>query len=214
MKKILILVPHHDDEVLGFGGSIAKHVRLGNHVHVAFLRDPLDDRSKKQSKDSSNAQKILGYHLKTDLFFSERELTQFSLPSLNRLENFLSTNSPDILYIPQESDVHQDHHQTLSLTRIATRIWGPAAAPIVLSGEIISSSGNAYKNNFNPQYYEVLSKTDILIKQEALLAYSDEKRQFPHPRSVKGIDVYAEKRGMEAGTYYAEAFEVLRYIQK
>ena len=35
--KILIIVAHPDDEVLGMGGTIAKHSKNGDDVTVAYL---------------------------------------------------------------------------------------------------------------------------------------------------------------------------------
>ena len=41
-------------------------------------------------------------------------------------------------------------------------------------------------------------------------AYARELREFPHPRSLEGIEVLARKRGMEIGFVAAEAFMVVR----
>jgi len=38
MSRVLVLVPHGDDEVLGFGGTIAKHVESGDEVIVTTMR--------------------------------------------------------------------------------------------------------------------------------------------------------------------------------
>ena len=38
-KKILIVVSHPDDEILGCGGSIAKYVKEGNEVAVIFTHE-------------------------------------------------------------------------------------------------------------------------------------------------------------------------------
>ena len=35
--KILVVSPHMDDEVLGVGGTIAKHVDAGDFVHVVIV---------------------------------------------------------------------------------------------------------------------------------------------------------------------------------
>ncbi len=37
IMNILVLAPHPDDETLGVGGAIAKHVAAGDHVSVAVL---------------------------------------------------------------------------------------------------------------------------------------------------------------------------------
>ena len=38
-EKILIVVSHPDDEILGCGGSIAKYVKEGNEVAVIFTHE-------------------------------------------------------------------------------------------------------------------------------------------------------------------------------
>jgi LmbE family N-acetylglucosaminyl deacetylase len=37
MKRILVLVPHPDDEVLGCGGTIAKHSKRSDEVYLCML---------------------------------------------------------------------------------------------------------------------------------------------------------------------------------
>ena len=37
--RIVVLAPHMDDETLGCGGTIARHVRAGAQVTVIFLTD-------------------------------------------------------------------------------------------------------------------------------------------------------------------------------
>ena len=39
MKKILAIVAHPDDEVLGLGGALRKHVVMGHQVKVLILSD-------------------------------------------------------------------------------------------------------------------------------------------------------------------------------
>lgn len=39
MNNILIIAAHPDDEVLGCGATIAKHVKNGDNVKVLFLAD-------------------------------------------------------------------------------------------------------------------------------------------------------------------------------
>lgn len=37
MKRVLVFSPHPDDDVIGSGGSIAKHIHNGNNVAVVFM---------------------------------------------------------------------------------------------------------------------------------------------------------------------------------
>jgi hypothetical protein len=40
--------------------------------------------------------------------------------------------------------------------------------------------------------------------------YETEKRIYPHPRSEEALKVQAQKRGVEIGFKYAEAFMIMR----
>lgn len=44
MKKVLIVAAHTDDEVLGCGGTIARHIASGNEVHLLFMTDGVSAR--------------------------------------------------------------------------------------------------------------------------------------------------------------------------
>ena len=61
------------------------------------------------------------------------------------------------------------------------------------------------KSLFNPNWFEDISKTRNL-KIKALKAYASEMRQWPHPRSLKGINSLMQVRGATAGFNFAEAF--------
>ena len=37
MKKILVIAPHPDDEVLGCGGTIIKNIKAGNEVFLCIM---------------------------------------------------------------------------------------------------------------------------------------------------------------------------------
>ena len=54
-------------------------------------------------------------------------------------------------------------------------------------------------------WFEDISKTRNL-KIKALKAYASEMRQWPHPRSLKGINSLMQVRGATAGFNFAEAF--------
>jgi LmbE family N-acetylglucosaminyl deacetylase len=213
--KVVVLVPHADDEVLGFGGVIQKHVLCGDTVKVLFAEevDKSNNRYDIQSLCAVKASQILGYEY-TFLGIPSKELLQINDDCISFIEDTLSELSPNVLYIPSEFDTHQDHQALFKVTRISTRMYGKAPIKRVMCGEIISSSecSVSLAQRFEPNFYEILSEDQVKQKQNAIACYWNELRRFPHPRSLEGIQIYAQKRGMECGAMYAEAFQCLRNI--
>jgi LmbE family N-acetylglucosaminyl deacetylase len=213
-KKALVVVPHPDDEVLGFGGTISKLVQSSWNVDVIFTTVPDEPNARyfAQRQAIPLAAKVLGYKF-VELQFKAREI--YPLNSIiDFFESIIASYNPNILYIPHPNDTHQDHKNLFEVLRIATRVNGSAFIKKVLCGEIISSTDTSISltNRFNPNSYETLSKQDVDSKIEALSKYEHEMREFPHPRSQQGMSIHANKRGMECNAQFAEAFQVLRWV--
>ena len=51
-------------------------------------------------------------------------------------------------------------------------------------------------------------------KLAALNEYKMELREVPHSRSIEGLENLAKYRGAQAGLFYAEAFEIIRKIER
>jgi LmbE family N-acetylglucosaminyl deacetylase len=95
---------------------------------------------------------------------------------------------------------------------VACRSTCQYKVPRVLTYEVPSSTDIAPpfpEYAFQPSFYVDISLF-LDRKTEAIRAYRRELREFPHPRSVKGIEVLAQKRGMEVGFLAAEGFMVIR----
>jgi hypothetical protein len=52
----------------------------------------------------------------------------------------------------------------------------------------------------------------MIKKLDAMKLYTTELREFPHPRSLKNLEIIAMARGSVIGVEYAEAFESIRVI--
>jgi LmbE family N-acetylglucosaminyl deacetylase len=216
MKKVCIIVPHGDDEVLGFAGAIQTHIKNNNEVHVIFCTGSKDLRSEKQVNDIKKAKDILKYHKVHHIQSTKIELTHEPILFFNKLECCLKQIDPDIVYTTFWNDIHQDHKTVYEWVCRAIRIWGPLNIKQFFIGEIPSSTDQYPKINgytFNPNYYLKLTEDEVKLKIKALLCYEGEIQESPHPRSEYGISLLSKQRGQECGTSYAEAFMCLKYIE-
>jgi len=216
MNKVAIIVPHGDDEALGFGGVIQKHVLNGDIVTVTICRAPHDERTKTQLSDSHKAKEILKYQNIRHMLISEDTISNRPLDLYKALEKELSDINPDILYTTFWGDNHQDHNITYEAVRRLVRVWGPLKVGSFLVGEIPSSTDQSPKishNMFLPNKYIELTQEQLNLKIQAMQAYSTEQKYMPHPRSPYGIEILSRSRGMECGREFAECFMTIREIE-
>lgn len=66
---------------------------------------------------------------------------------------------------------------------------------------------------FIPNYYVDISEF-IERKLEIMKIYKSEIAEHPFPRSLKNIKALAHFRGASVGVEFAEAFQLLKYIDK
>lgn len=209
--NITVIVPHGDDETLGFGGTIQKLSLLKHNITVVVCEPPVDERSEKQLLTLPFACKLLGAH---NTILLNKEVVD-TVSFFQDIEQCLIRTNPDIVYTTFYGDNHQDHKTVFNCVSRAIRTWGPLNVRQFFVGEIPSSTDQSPKipgNIFLPNYYETLSAEQINIKKQALDLYKTEVRLFPHPRSSEGIEILAKTRGMEAGVEYAEAFMCIKNI--
>lgn len=219
MKKILVLAPHADDEVLGCGGTIYKYSKKGCQINVAVLTnankgaEELFSKNliKKIRKEASEANKIL--NVKNLMFYDlpAPRLDQYPIYKIaNLIQEILKKIKPDTIFIPSEKDMHVDHKIINQASMIATRPINNFIIKRVFAYETLSEThwGIRFNNDFSPNYFERLSDLNIKFKKKSFLKYKSQIKKFPHPRSIKGIETLANFRGMQIGSEYAEAFEV------
>jgi len=217
MSKVLVLVPHGDDEVLGFGGTIAKHVQKGDAVDVVLLRGGDTPRYITQNIDAYKAKQILGYNELSQLNVKEEDIYNKPYELKNIVEHVLAKHMPHVLYTTFIADNHQDHKCLFNAVSIAARPWGPCSSiNSVFVGEVFSSSDQSFsfvKSMFVPNFYNALSKEHVDKKVAALNSYALERQDHPHPRSEVIIRSQASIRGSECRERYAEAFMLLRHFE-
>lgn len=216
--KVLVIAAHMDDEVLGAGATIARHVASGDDVTVCVVcmrayDHKFDPEVNAQEKAATRrAAEILGYKRIEFLDLKDELLDDRLLDVIVPLEDCVARVKPDIVYTHHRGDSNQDHRAVFAASLIACRAISSHKVKKLLAYEVPSSTDIAPpfpEYAFQANYY-VNAAAFIGKKIDAMKAYVREMKKFPHPRSERGIQVFAEKRGMEIGFEAAEAFMVIR----
>lgn len=216
--KILIVSPHMDDEVLGMGATIARHVHVGHEVYVCFIAHRVynrkydKERNQREVQHALDAKKILGYKESEFFNLNDERLDVAIQDILIPLERYVKKVKPDIVYSNFYGDNHQDHRAVFQAVRVAIRPSAKVTPKKWLLYETPSSTDQSppiIEEAFLPNYY-VNVDNYLDTKLRAYHCYETEKREFPNSRSHEALKILAMKRGVEIGMKYAEAFMVMR----
>ena len=218
-KKILVFSAHPDDETLGCGGYIKKLSKINNSA-VCIFSTGITSRKKFDvkninllKKNAIKAFKILGFKKNYFLNLDDNKLDKYPiLEIIQKVEKIIENEKPNVIFTHFPDDLNIDHE-------IVTRAVLTACRPIdknknlkqILFYETLSSSEWSYKKRFEPNLYIDIEDT-IKYKTKAFKSYESEIRKFPHPRSIKGIEVLSKKRGSEVGFKNAESFIIYREL--
>jgi len=224
--SILCVVAHPDDEVLGVGGTLARHAADGDEVHICILSDGVTSRYdetdaadaeiKQRRQRAQQAADTLGATVSLHGFPDNSFDTVPLLDIVQTIEAEIAEHEPDTVYTHHYGDLNVDHELSCRATITATRPLAKSDVKRVLAFETLSASEWSVPspdNAFQPTSFVDVS--DYLdIKADALSVYQRELRDPPHPRTVDTVVKNAEVWGSKAGVSAAEPFDVLREVRR
>ena len=224
-KKILIIAAHPDDEVLGCGGTAARLVKQGNEVYTLVLgegitsRDASRQREKREQeliqlkKQVHEANGVIGIKEVFTHDFPDNRFDSVPLLDIVKvIETIKNKIKPGIVFTHYEQDLNIDHQITYRAVLTAVRPTADETVKEIYSFEVLSSTEWNFPLKFSPDVFYDITET-IDIKLAAMEKYQSELKEYPHPRSLKGIRMNAEQWGMKTGLKYAEAFKLVRLIK-
>ncbi len=211
--KILVIACHPDDEIIGCGGTILKHIENGDTVDVCIITIASspewdDDYRENKLKEQEKVDKLLGIRNRYFLGFTTLELNNIDRGRFNQeFITLIKQEKPDIIYTHFNKELNEEHNLVSMGTLIGTRI--PNKSTVYMYE---TSSTRFSLIPFKPNYYVKLSWNNLLTKIKAFEMYESEVKVSPHPRSSSGIRYSAFYRGDEVGVKYAEAFIQVRRL--
>ena len=219
MQRVLIVAAHPDDEVLGCFGTVARLIDEGSEVYTLILGEGKTSRDGASSseivklKDEiKKANEVIGVKEVFTKEFADNRFDSVNLLDIVKaIEEIKSQIKPDTIFTHYQKDLNIDHQKTYQAVITATRPMQGESVKEIYSFDILSSTEWNYPISFSPDFYvDINGYLDKKI--EAMKCYNSELRDYPHPRSLKGIELSAKYWGMRVGLEYAEAFEMVRRV--
>lgn len=223
MKNVIVISAHPDDETLGVGGTILKHVANGDNVFWLIVTNVFEnqgfskERVQSRQKEIAEVEKLLGISKTFLLNYPTMTLSSSSLIKMvPEISSVFSEVQPEIVYCLNRSDAHSDHRVIFDAVMACTKSFRYPYIKQILMYECISETEFApvlAEKAFLPNYF--VDITDyVATKLDIMKIFESELGEHPFPRSLDNIKALAHFRGASVGVKYAEAFQLLKYIDK
>lgn len=221
MKKALFIAVHPDDETFGCGGTILKHKEKGDEIYWLIITN-VDTKNgwdvdfiEKRQKEIRTVAELYNFDETYKLDFPTTKLDIVPLGNLiSKISNIFSKIQPEIIYLPNRSDVHTDQQITFQAVYSCTKnFWYPFVKKVLMY-KCLSETEFApalTDKVFVPNVF--VDITDYFEKKiEILQVYKSGLMVDNLPRSINAIKSLAQYRGSRIGKLYAEVFFLILEI--
>lgn len=216
--KVLAISPHPDDETLGCGGIILKHKDKGDEIYWLIITN-IDiqngwkqDIVEKRQKEIKTVAEMYGFEKTFKLDFPTAKLDIIPIQEIiQSISKVMFEVKPEIIYLPNRSDVHTDHQITFKAVCSCTKNFRSPFIKKILMYETLSEtefSPALPENVFIPSVF--IDVTEYFEKKvEIFKIYNSEIMEYNLPRSLNVIKSFARLRGSRIGKKYAESFQLI-----
>lgn len=222
MNTVLVIAPHPDDETLGCGGALLKHIAAGDSVHWVIVTSILSEQGFSEERIRSRSDEInrvasaygfAGVHL---LGFATMMLDTVPKRDLiGSLSAVVQSIRAQVMYVPYRNDSHSDHGAVFDAAVSCTKTFRYPTIRSVRAYETLSETEFSLRSDdpgFKPNLFIDISPF-LERKLEIMNVYASEVGEFPFPRSETTLRAQANLRGSQSGVLAAEAFMLLKEIQ-
>jgi LmbE family N-acetylglucosaminyl deacetylase len=205
-NTILILAPHPDDGELGCGATISRLKNQGSEVFYAVFSPcnkslPEGFSENQIYNELDDALSVLGIDNNHILKFNfpVRDFPQYRQQILEELIVLRKNIKPDLVFIPNSNDIHQDHQTIASEAKRAFK-------HVNILGYELPWNNMIMQTNF----FVKVEQSDLDKKVKALSKYTSQQQRIYFKQEF--IESLAKVRGARAGAMYAEAFEFINAV--
>ena len=217
-KRMTVIAPHPDDEVLGSGATIARFANEGTEVSVLIVSGHLPPLYPPEAFEISHSEaekalKLLGVSRSKFLKIPATMVNQVPVAELNaKISNFIRETNPEVVLLPFP-DRHIDHRTIFDASVVACRPVHDQSPKIVLAYETLSETHwnvPGIEPSFLPEFF-VDTSSYMDTKKAALECYVSQVHNN-QSRSIDACMALARFRGSQNGCTYAEAYKVVRIV--
>jgi N-acetylglucosamine malate deacetylase 1 len=220
MHNVLVVATHPDDEVLGCGGVIARHVAQGHKVSVAVVSRGIPEifppaLIAEIRQELRQAHQVLGI---SDVYFLDFPAPRLDVVPGHELADALAklirSLKAETVYLPHHGDIHGDHRAVYLATLVAARPINHCSVRKLLCYETLSETEWAPPTGNDAFVPTVFIDISLYLekKLEAMACYRTQLQEPPYPRSLNVIRALAHFRGSTIGVPAAESFMLVREI--
>jgi N-acetylglucosamine malate deacetylase 1 len=219
--RVLVIAPHPDDETLGCGGTLLKHIAAGDPVSWAIVtrgHEPQWSKGVLENKEREISGVAEAYKFERVYRLNYPTTRVDSVSQADVIASFhqlVDEAKPACVYLNHSGDVHTDHRITFDSVMSAIKPFNTFRHGVkrILSYETPSSTDAAPASftNFQPNVFSDVTNF-IEQKLEIMSLYATEIQPYPLPRALESIKALARYRGATIGVEYAESFMLLREV--
>jgi LmbE family N-acetylglucosaminyl deacetylase len=215
-KTVLVIVAHPDDEIMGGGGTLRRHVLEGDSVHALIVCEGESMRYQGRevglAEQARRAADFMGFSGLDLLGFRDQHLDGLNLTDLIRpLEEILRKWEPEVVYTHFLGDLNRDHRMVAEATLVACRPLTRFVGQL-LGIETPSSTEWGWPYTFSPNHFVDISLT-LEDKLQAMGCYPSEVGDGPHPRALESLRHRAHFWGSWVMMEAAEPFVLYRQVR-
>jgi N-acetylglucosamine malate deacetylase 1 len=216
--RVLVISAHPDDETIGAGGTLARHVAYGDDVYWCVVTQAYPPQWSEAviaeaARQVNEVQHVLGFRQVFRLGFPTVKLNTVPYIDLSSaLQRVIDDVRPEVVYTLSADDINLDHRIVYNSTLVAARPLPGSSIKRLLCYEIaptarfgLPAGSHGFVANVFVDIADYLDR-----KLEAMACYKTELHEFPHPRSLQGLRLLAEERGLSVGLRAAECFQLIR----